>query len=286
MGKLDGKVAVITGGASGIGKATVRLFVNEGARVVFGDVLDDQAEMLVKELGPSAVFQHTDVAREEEIESLISLAVKRFGRLDCLFNNAAIGGAGGMIEEIPTLGFDVTIAVNFRSVYFGMKYAAPVMKKQRSGTIISTASVAGQRTGYGGHLYSACKAAIIQMTRTVALELGPFGIRVNSICPGGVVTSIFGRNLGLDQEASEGTYPGLSEVFRDLQAIPRPCMPEDIAKVALWLAHEDSGYVNGAAINVDGGLPDGLSARLDIVEKVGRILGVEIPMPEKPPLDN
>jgi NAD(P)-dependent dehydrogenase (short-subunit alcohol dehydrogenase family) len=228
------------------------------------------------------VFKHTDVAREEDIESLVRLAVDKFGRLDCIFNNAAFGGASGMIDQIPAVGFDVTVAVNLRSVFLGMKHAAAVMKGQMSGNIISTASIAGHRTGFGGHAYSACKAAIIQLTRTVAIELGPFNIRTNCICPGGVVTSIFGRTFGQDQQTTEAAYDGIADVFKDLQAIPRPCMPEDIAKVAVWLAGDDSGYVNGAAINVDGGVSDGLPARAGLVEKMGETLGVAIPVPDKP----
>ncbi len=283
MGRLDGKVAIITGGASGIGQSSVKLFIEEGARVVIGDVMDDRGMAVADECGENAIYQHTDVSREDHVQALVALAVEKFGTLDCIFNNAAIGGASGMIEEIPTLGFDVTLAVNFRSVFFGMKYAVPVMKKQGSGNIISTASIAGHRTGFGGHIYSACKAAIIHMTRTVAVELGPFGIRVNCICPGGVVTSIFGRSLGLDQDAAEATYEGLADLFKDLQSILRPCKPEDIAKAAVWLAGDDSGYVNGAAIHVDGAVPDGISATEEQVEQLGKVLGVEIPVSEKPP---
>jgi NAD(P)-dependent dehydrogenase (short-subunit alcohol dehydrogenase family) len=283
MGRLDGRVAIITGGASGIGKASVKLFVEEGAKVVIGDVMDDRGMAVADECGDNAIYQHTDVSREDHVQALVDLAVEKFNRLDCIFNNAAIGGASGMIEEIPSLGFDVTVAVNFRSVFFGMKYAAPVMKSQGSGNIISTASIAGHRTGFGGHIYSACKAAVIHMTRTAAIELGPFGIRVNCICPGGVVTSIFGRGLGLDQEASEATYEGLADLFKDLQSLPRPCMPVDIAKAAVWLASDDSGYVNGAAIHVDGAVPDGLSASEEQVEQLGKVLGVEMPTPKRPP---
>ncbi|MCP4754126.1 MAG: SDR family oxidoreductase [Proteobacteria bacterium] len=283
MGKLEGKVAVITGGASGIGKASVELFVKEGARVVFGDVMDDRGMALADELGGDVLFQHTDVAQEEQLQSLIALAAEKFGRLDCMFNNAGIGGASGPIDETPTLGFDVTVAVDFRSVFLGMKLAAPIMKQQGSGRIISTASIAGHRTGFGGHIYSACKAAIIQMTRTVANELGPFGINVNCICPGGVVTSIFGRTFGQEQDATEASYDGLAKVFNGLQSIPRACMPEDIAKAAIFLAGEDSGYINGAAINVDGGVPDGMSAKEGMAEELGGVLGIEIPTSEPPP---
>ena len=282
MGKLDGKVTVITGGASGIGKAAARLFEKEGAKVVIGDVQEELSKNLVNELGKNVIFKYTNVGQEEDMQSLISTAVDKFGRLDCIFNNAAIGGAGGPIDEIPMMGFDVTMAVNLRSVFMGMKFAAAVMKQQMSGNIISTASIAGHRTGFGGHIYSACKAAIIQMTRTVAIELGPWNIRANCICPGGIVTSIFGRALGLDQAESEASYKDISDVFKDLQALPRPGTPEDIAKAALWLASEDSSFVNGAAINVDGAVPDGMFIQEEFVEKMGDALGVDLPTPQKP----
>jgi NAD(P)-dependent dehydrogenase (short-subunit alcohol dehydrogenase family) len=199
-----------------------------------------------------------------------------------MFNNAGIGGASGPIDMIPAIGFDITIAILFRSVFFGMKHAAPVMKQQGSGSIISTASIAGLRTGFGGHFYSACKAAVIHMTRSVAMELGPFGIRVNSICPGGIVTSIFGRGLGLDQNASEGLYGKLEEIFENAQAIGRPGKPEDIARAAVWLASDDSSFVSGAAINVDGAVPDGLFSSEEQVAGFLEALGVEMPADWKP----
>jgi NAD(P)-dependent dehydrogenase (short-subunit alcohol dehydrogenase family) len=277
MARLEGKVAVITGAASGIGRASAQLFVEEGARVVIADVMEDRGSALADELGENAVFLRVDVSQEDDIKAAIDLAVERFGRLDCMFNNAGIGGAGGPIDLIPAIGFDITIAILFRSVFFGMKHAAPVMKQQGSGSIISTASVAGQRTGFAGHFYSACKAAVIHLTRTVAMELGPFGIRVNSICPGGIVTSIFGRGLGLDQDSAEGLYGKLEEIFRDAQAIHRPGRPEDIARAALWLASDDSSFVSGAAINVDGAIPDGLFSSEERVAEFLQVLGVEMP---------
>ena len=282
MGKLDGQTAIITGGASGIGKAAVKLFISEGAKVVIGDVQEELCQKLINEVGNDASFKFTNVGQEEDIQSLVSTAVDKHGRLDCIFNNAAIGGAGGPIDEIPMEGYDVTMAVNLRSVFMGMKFAAAVMKEQMSGSIISTASIAGYRTGFGGHVYSACKAAIIQMTRTVAVELGAFNIRTNCICPGGIVTSIFGRGLGLSQEDSEASYDGMSDVFKNLQALPRAGTPEDIAKAALWLATEESSFVNGAAINVDGAVPDGMPIIEGFTEKVGDVLGVEIPVRPKP----
>jgi NAD(P)-dependent dehydrogenase (short-subunit alcohol dehydrogenase family) len=218
-----------------------------------------------------------DVSQEDQVEGAVGLAVERFGRLDCMFNNAGIGGAAGPIDEIPAVGFDITVAILFRGVFFGMKHAAPVMKKQGSGSIISTASLAGQRTGFAGHFYSACKAAVIHMTRTVAMELGPFGVRVNCLCPGAIATSIFGRALGMDQDASEQLNEKLEGIFAKSQAIPRAGKPKDIAQAALWLASDDSSFVSGAAINVDGAVPDGLFSSEERVAEFLEILGVEMP---------
>ncbi len=273
MGRLDNQVAVITGGASGIGKASVKLFVKEGARVVIADILDDYGQSLAEEMGGNAVFLHTDVSQEDQIKASVDLAREKFGRLDCMFNNAGIPGAGGPIDETPSMGFDITIAILFRSVFYGMKHAAPVMKEQGSGSIINTASIAGHRTGFAGHFYSACKAAVIHMTRSVAIELGPFGIRVNCICPGAIVTSIFARALGVDQKTTEATYEPLKEAFKDRQAIK----PEDIAQAALWLTSQDSSFVNGADIKVDGGFPDGMFSNVnedDLPGPIAQALGI------------
>jgi len=277
MARLEGKIAVITGGASGIGSASARLFVEEGARVVIADIMEDRGNALADELGGSAVFLRVDVSQEDDVKAAVDLAVEKFGRLDCMFNNAGIGGAGGPIDLIPAIGFDITIAILFRSVFFGIKHATPVMKRQGSGSIISTASIAGLRTGFAGHFYSACKAAVIHMTRSVAMELGPFGIRVNSICPGGIVTSIFGRGLGLDQDGAEGLYGKLEEIFKEAQSIRRAGLPEDIARAAVWLASDDSSFVSGAAISVDGAVPDGLFSSEDKVTGFVEALGVEAP---------
>ena len=257
MGKLDGKVAVITGGASGIGRATVRLFVQEGARVVFGDIEDAMAQRVAEEVGPNATFLHADVTREEDIKMLVDHAEQKLGRLDCIFNNAGSGGASGLIEEIPVEDWDTTINLLLRSVFLGIKYAAPVMKRQGSGSIISTASVAGLQTGFGAHPYSTCKAAIVHLTHSVAMELGISGVRVNCICPGGIATGIFGRGIGLSAEDADRMAESLKPVFADLQPIKRSGLPEDIAQAALWLASNDSSFVNGHALVVDGGLTGG-----------------------------
>ena len=171
MNRLGGKVALITGGASGIGEATTRLFVEEGAAVVVADIQDDRGQRLVKELGSRTNYVHVDVAREADVQAAIEGVVKQHRRLDCLFNNAGYAGVRGRIEEIPVAGFDETMAVLLRGVFLGMKHAAPVMKRQGGGSIISTASVAGLRAG-AGHVYSTAKAAVIHLTRSVAMELG------------------------------------------------------------------------------------------------------------------
>jgi NAD(P)-dependent dehydrogenase (short-subunit alcohol dehydrogenase family) len=267
MGRLEGKVAVITGGASGIGAATARLFAQEGAKVILTDILDNEGRRLAAELGEGVLFQQVNVINEDEIQKAVELAVQRFGKLDCMFNNAGVGGVGGPIEETHTEGFDLTVAVLFRGVMLGMKHAARVMIPQGFGTIISTASVAGHKTGFGGHTYSACKAAVIHLTRSVAMQLGRFGIRVNCVCPGGIVTPIFARALGFTQEEAQKTLDPLKEVFKTIQAIPRAGMPEDVAKAVLFLASDDSAFINGEALQVDGGIGWGF---LDEMERGGK----------------
>lgn len=259
MGKMNGKVAVITGGASGIGAATVRLFVQEGARVLIADILDQKGECLAKELGENATYLHTDVSRESDVKAVVDHAVERFGRLDCMFNNAGFARSHGGIEQISVEDWDSHMAVLLRGVFLGMKHAAPVMKRQASGSIISTASVAGIQTGYAGHVYSAAKAGVIHLTRCVAMELGEAGVRVNCICPGGIATPIFGRALGLDSDAADRTVDAVKAALASHQPIQRAGLPEDIAAAALWLASDNSSFVNGHALVVDGGLTGGRS---------------------------
>jgi len=255
--RLDDKVAVITGGASGIGEATVRLFVEEGAAVMIADLQDDRGRQLATELGPRAVYRHTDVSVEADVQDTVEETIARFGRLDCLFNNAGAAGVGGRIAEIPVVGFDATIGVLLRGVFLGMKHAAPVMTRQGAGSIISTASVAGLGAGLGPHVYGAAKAAVIHLTRSVAMELGESGVRVNCICPGGIATPIFGKAFGLPPEQAEATIPLMKGVLETLQPIKRPGLPDDIAHAALWLASDESSFVNGHALVVDGGLSSG-----------------------------
>lgn len=253
MARLDGKVAVITGGTSGIGRRTVELFVAEGARVVLTGRQDDKGEALAAELGDNALYLHADVRNEADIKAAIDLATDRFGRLDCLFNNAGAPGIAGPVEQIPADGFDTVMAVLVRSVVLGMKHAAPVMKAQGCGSIISNASIAGHRTGYGPHAYSAAKAAVIQLTRSVAMELAESGIRVNSISPGFIATPIFGRSFGLSVEEADKSLASMAKVSAERTPLRRAGLPEDIARAALYLASDDSAFVTGHDLVVDGG---------------------------------
>jgi NAD(P)-dependent dehydrogenase (short-subunit alcohol dehydrogenase family) len=254
MGKLTGKVTVITGGSSGIGEATVRLFVAEGAAVILADIQDEKGNHLAAELGSQVQYVHTDVSREADVKNAIEKAVTVFGRLDCVYNNAGFPGVGGPIESLSAEDFDQAVAILLRGPFFGIKHAAPIMKAQGSGSLISTASVAGLMTGVAGHLYSMCKAGVIHLTHSAASELGESGIRVNCICPGGIATPIFGKALGMSTEAADQTVESVKQVLAKGQPIKRAGLPEDIAHAALWLASDDSTFVNGHALVVDGGV--------------------------------
>ena len=277
MGKLNDKVAIITGGASGIGEATVRLFVEEGANVLIADIQDDKGRRLDEELGSNAVYLHTDVSQEADVKTAIEHILQEFGRLDCIFNNAGIGGVSGPIESIPVEGFDKTIGVLLRGVFLGIKHAAPVMKRQGSGSIINNASVAGLRTGYANHIYSAAKAAVIHLTRSVAMELGENGVRVNCICPGFIATPLIGRARGLSVEAAEKTVDVVKTIFEHSQPLRRSGLPEDVAQAALWLASDYSSFVNGHALVVDGGLIGGRmwSDYLEAINQLRSAMGLD-----------
>ena len=249
-GRLDGKVAVITGGGNGIGRATVRRFLAEGAAVVLADINADTADETVALARQDGHAQRvhgvrTDVTREGDVAAAIAAATERFGRLDCVFNNAGVAGAFGPITHLEVEDWDYTFAVLVRGVMLGMKYGARVMKAQGDGgSFINTASVAGLSGGDGPQAYSAAKAAVINLTRAVACELAADRIRVNAICPGGINTPLLHRG---SPEAMEG-------VLTKLQPWPEAGRPENIASVALFLASDDARFVTGEALVVDGGL--------------------------------
>jgi NAD(P)-dependent dehydrogenase (short-subunit alcohol dehydrogenase family) len=257
MGRLEGKVAVITGAASGIGRGTVDLFVKEGAKVIAADIQDDKGARLEEELGKSARYIRCDVSQESDIKAAIELAVASFGRLDCLFNNAGAGGPRVIATEVDAASFDEVMHLHLRAAIFGMKYAVPVMAKQGGGSIISTASVAGLQAGFGPFLYSIAKGAIVHMTKVAAADLGPLNVRVNCICPGFIATPIFAKSLGLATQVADQTVAGIAEVAKHAQPIPKAGLPLDIAEAALFLACDGSKFVNGHALVVDGGITVG-----------------------------
>lgn len=276
-GRLEGKVAVITGGASGIGRGTVELFVAEGAKVVLADVQEDYGVALKQRLGPAVTFLRTDVLRESDIKAAIDCAVETYGRLDCLFNNAGTGGMGVDFEEMDEAAFSAVMNMHLRAALFGIKHAVPVMRAQGSGSILSTASVAGIGTNFGPMLYSIAKSSIIHMTKIAAMRFGPDGIRVNCICPGFIITAIFAKSLGLSQEDAERTYDALRVSASDAQAIPRAGEPRDIAEAALYLASDGSSFVTGQALVVDGGVATGQAGprRLDRLRPFIEALGLD-----------
>jgi NAD(P)-dependent dehydrogenase (short-subunit alcohol dehydrogenase family) len=202
MGALEGKVAVIAGGTSGIGARAAELFVSEGAVVVVGGRREPEGKGLVMKLGPRARFVPADVAVESDVENLVGDAVAHFGRLDVVINNAGIGGSPpGGLDTIDLRRFWAIVAVHVGGVLAGMKYAARVMLEQGSGSIVNTASTGGRLGDWTGTDYSAAKAAVLQLTRCAAVELGEHGIRVNSVSPGPVATGIFGKAAGMDPAA-------------------------------------------------------------------------------------
>ena len=257
MARLEGKTAVVTGAASGIGRATVETFVHEGANVIIADIQDDKGAALAHALGDAALYQRTDVNEEDEIKAAVDLAVSRFGRLDVMFNNAGAPGVSGSILELDADAFDSTVALLLRSVALGIKHAGRVMVEQGSGSIISTASVAGIRGGFGPHIYAACKAAVINLTRSVGQELAEKSVRVNCICPGGIATAIFGAALEVPSQLHDAAAEAIKPMLAQMQAVPRAGLAEDIANAALYLASDDASFVSGHALVVDGGLTSG-----------------------------
>ncbi len=256
MGRLDGKVAVITGGASGIGAATTRLFVREGAKVLIADLQEGVGASLAAELGANASSIRCNVAKEDDVAAAIAMAVETWGRLDILYNNAGFGGASGPIETTSVEEYDMTMDVLLKSVFLGTKHAAPIMKAQGSGSIVNTASVCAFEAGIGNQLYSVAKAAVVMMTKTAALEMAEYGVRVNAVCPGYIATPLAaGRPISTaEPERVQLALDRLRASNQDNQPLARSGEPEDIAHMVLFLASDESTWVTGQAMVVDGGL--------------------------------
>ena len=255
-GRLEGKIAAITGGASGIGEATSRRFVEEGASVVLGDIQTDLGEALAAELGDAALFRRCDVTVEDDVAGLVDAAVETFGRLDVMMNNAGIVGARGPIAQTSAEEFKFTIDVLLTGTFYGMKHAARVMQPQGSGSIISLASTAGVQGGLGPHAYTAAKHAVVGLTKNIASELCRSGVRANCLAPGSVVTPLVAMAHLDDHHALDAVKATLAE---ESPILGRPGMPIDVANGALYLASEESGNTNGHCLVIDAGIVTGSS---------------------------
>ena len=258
MGLLDGKVAIVTGATSGIGRRTAELFVEEGASVVFTGRRRAEGQSLAARLGSAGRFVQADATLEDDWKRVIGEATGTFGRLDVLFNNAGGPAPTGGIAGITVAGFDAAMALLVRSVMLGMKHAAPIMTAQRSGSIINNGSVAAHRAGYSSSMiYGAAKAAVNHLTRCVAMELGERNVRVNSISPGAIATGIVAKALGMDAAKADAIADSIKAAYSKVQPIPRAGVTDDIAQCAVWLASDRSSFVNGIDIVVDGGMIGG-----------------------------
>ncbi|WLP92331.1 glucose 1-dehydrogenase [Gordonia sp. NB41Y] len=251
---LNGKVAVVTGAASGIGQGVARRFIAEGGQVILCDIADDAGTALSDELGAAARYVHTDVTSEDDIAAAVDLAVSTFGRLDVMVNNAGAQGDPSPILETDAAGFDRTIALLTRSVLLGHSHAARQFVKQESGgSIISTCSAAALQGGWSTTGYTIAKHAVVGLIRQAAAELGPLGIRSNGIAPGIIMTPIMSRTFGVEDARSGEFLQFLADRLGPTQPSRRVGYPEDIASVATFLASDMSDYVNGVVIPVDGG---------------------------------
>jgi NAD(P)-dependent dehydrogenase (short-subunit alcohol dehydrogenase family) len=277
MGMLDGKVAIITGATSGIGTRTAELFVEEGAKVVFTGRRRAEGEALAARLGGNGRYVQADATLEDDWKRVIGETTRTFGKLDVLFNNAGGPAPTGSIASVPVDGFDKAMALLVRSVMLGMKHAAPIMMKQRSGSIINNGSIAGHLAGYStSMIYGAAKAAVNHLTRCVAMELGEHNVRVNSVSPGAIATGILAKALGAETVKAEQATEKIKAFYAKAQPIPRAGIPDDIAQCVLWLASDRSTFVNGTDILVDGGVIAGrnYSQHQEGLKQVKAALGI------------
>ncbi len=249
MSRLEGKVAIVTGGARGMGEATVRLFVEHGAKVVIGDVLDDEGQVLADELGDNARFLHMDVSQQEDWDQAI-LAAEEFGPLNVLVNNAAIVHMAS-IADTTNEDYMRVVAINQLGSFMGVRAAIKPMKAAGGGSIINISSIDGVQSKAGLCAYSSTKWAVRGLTKSAAIELGQYGIRVNSVHPGGIFTAMGGAGVGISEEEMS------KSVYADFP-IPRVGRPEEVAYVTLFLATDEASYSTGAEFMADGGWAAGM----------------------------
>lgn len=248
MGKLEGKVSLITGAGSGIGRSTAILFAKEGSKVVVADYAVEGGKKtvdLIKKDGGEAIFVEADVSKSADVQKAIANTVDKYGKLDVLYNNAGIAGAMAPIAESTEENFDKVISINLRGVFLGMKYGIAQMLKQGGGVIISTASVAGLIGFPNITAYCASKGGVVQLTKTAALEYATNNIRINCVCPGVIWTPMVDALTG-------GTEEGKA-AFTATEPVGRMGKPEEIAQAVLFLASDDASFVTGIPFPVDGG---------------------------------
>ncbi len=257
MGRLDGKVAVVTGGCSGIGLATVERLVQEGARVLVADVQEDAGRQVVAGLGDAVRFRRCDVTQDADIAGTMRDAVDAWGGLDIVFNNAGSGGARAPIDEITAEEWDATQALLLRSVALGIRHAAPHLKARGGGAIVNTASVAGLQAGFSPIAYAVAKAGVIHLTKVAAAELARYRVRVNAICPGFIMTNIFTASTGITGQAAERVKAVLVDMAPRIQPTAVPGSPGHIADACVFLVSDEAAFVTGTHLLVDGGLTIG-----------------------------
>jgi len=246
MGRLEGKVAIVTGAASGIGEATALRFAEEGALTVLADLNEELGDDLVERAGgpERSLFVATDVANERDVDRLIEAAVERFGGLDVLFNNAGIGYFGAT-KGLDTGKWNRIIEVDLNSVFYGCRAAIPHLENRGGGAIVNTASVSGLGGDHAFSAYNAAKGAVVNYTRNLALDLGRIGIRANAVCPGLIETPL-ARGLVRN--------PNVAAFYAENHPMRRPGKASEVAALVAFLASDDASYVNGAIIPVDGGM--------------------------------
>jgi 3-oxoacyl-[acyl-carrier protein] reductase len=246
MDRLKGKVAVITGAASGFGEGMAKRFAQEGAKVVVADLNASGADRVAGEIGAAAVACKADVSNRADVDAMVKLAIDRFGRLDIMVNNAGYTHRNGVMLRVDEKTFDTIVAVNMKAIYLAALAVVPVMEKQGSGSIITTASTAGLRPRPGLAWYNASKGWAITATKSMAVELAPKNIRVNCLCPVAGETGMLAQFMGEDT-------PEKRALFRASIPLGRLSTPLDIANAALWLASDEAEFITGVALEVDGG---------------------------------
>ncbi len=255
--QLQGKVAVITGAASGIGLATVERFIDEGAQVIAADIQDQAGQALHARMGGKLRYVHCDVTQPAQIKAAIDLAAAHFGGLDILFSNAGAVGSTTGVQDWDADGWDYTQALLLRSVVAGAAYATPHMIARGGGSIISTSSISALQAGYAPLAYSVAKAGVLHFTRVAATELSAQRIRINAVVPGFIATSIFGNSMGMDAAAAAALAQAVAARSGEANPIGRSGMPLDIANAVLFLASDASSFITGTHLTVDGGLTIG-----------------------------